>query len=108
MIENSLNSFNMTKFNEIYYKIISKWIDTFNKFMTTLKENNISLIEQVQQIKENMKNSNFTSILGDDLILIINYIKSQTNKFNNSEIVSILFLTLQSHEDCLFSPSYPV
>ena len=90
MIENNLNSFNMTKFNEIYYKIISKWIETFNKFTTTLKEYNISLIEQVQQIKENMKNSNFTSILGDDLILIINYLKSQTNKFNNSEIAQKL------------------
>ena len=102
MIENSLNSFNMTKFTEIYYKFISKWIDTFNKFMTTLKENNISLIEQVQQIKENMKNSNFTSILGDDLILIINYLKSQTNKFNNSEIVQILKEFKDKLEDSMF------
>ena len=102
MIENNLNSFNMTKFNEIYYKIISKWIDTFNKFMTTLKENNISLIEQVQQIKENMKNSNFTSILGDDLILINDYLKSQTNKFNNSEIVQILKEFKDKLEDSMF------
>ena len=56
MIEKSLDSFNMTKFNNIYNEFLSKWKEAYAKIMTSLKERNISISGQGEQIKENMKN----------------------------------------------------
>ena len=102
MINNRMNSFNITKFSNIYYEGLSKIYNIQEKIsssinFTRLEDikfslSNISdIIKNITKLTmENLNQSNITSLLKDNLKDIFENVKNKTNNFYKNEISEII------------------